>query len=256
MRFDEMKYLIFGGDYKINDKITVRNPTLKEISEFGELNYVILVNYITMRPYDDMVCLWDHGIDYEDLTNYDMFLRNVKAPGMTVDKTSILFGDLNFENYEIAVNKQNDEIILTDGTSVIDRSIYQQIVDFVRFINFIDAEIFNEIKPSSLSTKKYLIERMRKKQAFNAKKEFKYHIANITSALVNRSNTNLTYQSARDLHISQLYDSFYRIMKDDNVHFVKQGIYGGTISSKDVDNSTLEWFGAIAKQRKEIEKER
>lgn len=59
MRFDELKYLICGRDYKINDKITVRNPTIGEISDFGELNYVILVNYITMRPYDDMVCLWD-----------------------------------------------------------------------------------------------------------------------------------------------------------------------------------------------------
>jgi len=254
MRFDEMKYLVFGKDYVINDKITVRNPTLGEISDFGEMNYVILVNYITMRPYDDMVCLWDSGIDYEEVTNYDMFLRNVKAPGMNVDRTKILFGDLNFEDYEIAINEQNDEVILTDGVSVIDRFIYQQIVDFVRFINFIDTENPNEIKPGSLATKKYLIERMRKKQQFNAKKEYKQHIASITSALVNRSNTNLTYKSAEDLHISQLYDSFYRIMKDDNAHYVRQAIYGGTISSKDVDNSTLEWFGSIAKQNKEKER--
>lgn len=174
---------------------------------------------------------------------------------MTVDKTSILFGDLNFENFEIAINEQNDEVILTDGISIIDRSIYQQIVDFVRFINFIDTENPNEIKPGSLATKKYLIERMRKKQEFNAKKEFKQHISNITSALVNRPNTNLTYKSAQDLHISQLYDSFYRIMKDDNAHYVRQAIYGGTISSKDVDNSILEWFGNIAKQNNK-EKER
>lgn len=254
MRFDEMKYLVFGKDYVINDKITVRNPTLGEISDFGEMNYVILVNYITMRPYDDMVCLWDSGIDYEEVTNYDMFLRNVKAPGMNVDRTKILFGDLNFEDYEIAINEQNDEVILTDGVSVIDRFIYQQIVDFVRFINFIDTENPNEIKPGSLATKKYLIERMRKKQQFNAKKEYKQHIASITSALVNRPNTNLTYKSAEDLHISQLYDSFYRIMKDDNAHYVRQAIYGGTISSKDVDNSTLEWFGSIAKQNKEKER--
>ena len=173
---------------------------------------------------------------------------------MTVDKTGILFGDLNFENYEIAINEQNEEVILTDGTSVIDRAIYQQIVDFVRFINFIDAESPNDIKPGSLATKKYLIERMRKKQKFNAKKEFQQHISNITSALVNRPNTNLTYQSAGDLHISQLYDSFYRIMKDDNAHYVRQAIYGGTISSKDVDNSMLEWFGSIAKQNKEKER--
>lgn len=256
MRFDEMKYLVFGRDYKINDKIIIHNPTLGEICDFGELNYVILVNYITMRPYDDMVCLWDHGIDYEDLTNYDIFLRNVKAPGMTVDKTSILFGDLNFENFEIAVNEQNEEVVLTDGTTVIDRGIYQQIVDFVRLINFIEAESANEIKPGSLATKKYLIERMRKKQEFNAKKEFKQNIANITSALVNRPNTNLTYKSAEDLHISQLYDSFYRIMKDDNAHYVRQAIYGGTISSKDVDNSMLEWFGTITKQNRDKEKER
>lgn len=254
MRFNELKYLVMGKDYKINDNIIIHNPTLGEISEFDEMNYVILVNYITMRPYDDMVSLWDHGIDYEDLTDYDIFIRNVKAPGMTPEKTSILFGDLDFSEYEIAINEQNDEVVLTNGVNTIDRGIYQQIVDFIRFINFIETDNPNEIKPGSLSTKKYLIKRMRKKQEFNAKKEFKQNIASLASAIVNSPNTSLTYNDVENMHIGQLYDSFYRNLKRDNAHYVRQAIYGGTVSSKDVDNSVLEWFGSISKQSKEKER--
>ncbi len=254
MRFDELKYLIFGNDFKINDNIIIHNPTLQEISDFGEMNYVILINYVTMRPYDDMVSLWDHGIDYEELTDYDIFLRNMKAPGMTKDKTSILFGDLDFTEYEIAINPQNNEVVLTNGVNMIDKGIYQLIVDFIRFINYIDTDNPNEIKPGSLGTKKYLIKRMRKKQEFNAKKEFKQNIANIASAIINMPNTSYSYKDVENLHIAQLYDSFYRILKRDNSHYVRQAIYGGTISSKDVDNSVLEWFGSISKQNKEKER--
>lgn len=256
MQLDELKYLILGQDYKINDKIIVHNPTIAEISEFGEFNYLALINYIVMRPYDDMVNLWDEGIDYETVSDFELFIRNVLSLGFTPKYSSILFGDLDFGTFTVGVNPQNEELIITNGEVVIDRNIYQQIVDYVRFINYIDSEIQNEIKPGSLATKKYLIKRMRRKQEFNAKKEPKQHIANLVSSLVNIPNTNYSYEGVMELHISQLYDSFYRVMKRDGSHYVKQAIYGGTINPKDIDNSVLEWFGSISKQNKDKEKER
>jgi len=255
-QLDELKYLILGQDYKINDKVIIHNPTIAEISDFGEFNYLALVNYVVMRPYDDMVNLWDEGIDYETVSDFELFIRNVLSLGFTPEYSRLLFGDLNFSTFNVGINPQNEELMITDGDVIIDRNVYQQIVNYVRFINYIDSEIQNEIKPASLATKKYLIKRMRRKQEFNAKKEPKQHIANLVSSLVNIPNTNYSYEGVMGLHISQLYDSFYRIMKRDNSHYVKQAIYSGTINPKDIDNSVLEWFGSISKQKKENEKER
>lgn len=247
MQLDELKYIISGDDYVINDKLVIHNPTIGEIKEFGEFNYVAMVNYIIMRPYDDMVALWDQGIDYETVTDFEMFIRNMKSPDMNPDVSKIFFGDLDFRNFEVTINPANDELILYDGETIIDRYIYYQIVDFIRFINYIDSDNPNEIKPGSESTKKYLIKRMRKKQEFNAKKIPKQNIASIVSSVINVPNTAYTYESVKALHIGQFYDCFYRIIKRDNSHYVKQAIYAGTISSKDVDSSTLEWFESISK---------
>ncbi len=254
-QLDELKYLVFGEDYIINDKLRIHNPTIGEIAAFGEFNYMALINSVVMRPYDDMVNLWEQGIDYETVTDYDLFIRNMKSPEMVPKMTEILFPSIDFRKFEVTINPQNDEVVLFDGKCIIDKNIYYQIVDFVRFIHYIDSEIVNEIKPGSESVKKYLIKRMKKKQEFNAKKPLKQNIANIASALCNTENTAIGYDNIKDCHISQMYDSFYRVLKRDACKNINHAIYGGVVSSKDIDSSSLEWYGSIAKQNNK-EKER
>lgn len=250
---DEMKYLVFGDDFITSNGITVHQPTIEEIKEFGELNYLALINLILMRPYDDMVNLWEQGIDYEEISDFDIFARNVLDLNQSISK--ILFGNLNFQEFKPEFSLQNGDMILSNGDKIIDRGIYSQIVDFVRLIHFIPNDDPSEIKPANLGVKKYLIKRMKRKQEFNAKKPPKHNLTNIISALINLADFPYSYHSIGDLRIGQLYLSFYRILKHDNSHYIKQAIYSGTISSKDVDSSTLEWFGSITKQN-EIQKEK
>ncbi len=244
-QLDELKYLNFGEDFITSNGIRIRNPLISEIKEIGEFRYLALVNTIIMRPYDDMVNLWDSGIDYETVREYEIFVRNVL--GLPQEITQILFGDLDYSKFKISANPTNGDAVITDGQVIIDEAIYQQIADYIRFIHFIEKDDPNEIKPANLGTKKYLIKRMRRKQERNTKKQPTQHLANIVSSMVNESNFPYDYSTVGDLHIGQLYNSFYRIMKHDNSKYIKQAIYGGTISSKDVDNSVLEWFGTIAK---------
>lgn len=250
-QLNELSYLNFGDDFVTTNGIIVRNPLISEIKEIGEFRYLTLVNMVIMRPYDDMVNLWDSGIDYEEITDYEIFMRN--TIGLPKQATEILFGDLDFSKMRIIPNPSNGNPVMSDGKIIIDEMIYNQIVDFIRFIHFIDKESSDEIKPGNLGTKKYLIKRMRRKQEKNAKKPPVQHLSNIISSLVNDSNFPYNYSTVRDLHIGQLYNSFYRIVKHDNSNYIKQAIYGGTISSKDIDNSVLEWFGTIAKHNNKKE---
>lgn len=250
---DEMKYLVFGDDFVTGNDIVIHQPTIREIHEFGAMNYLSLVNLIIMRPYDDMVSLWKQGIDYEEISDYDLFIRNMK--NIEPEVSQLFFGNLDFRKLYLKINPQNGEVILTNGDIIIDRGIHAQIVRFIRFIHFIPEDDPMEIKPANLSVKKYLIKRMEKKQKYNAKKPPKQNLSNIISALVNISDFPYNYETVGDLHIGQLYSSFYRILKHDNSHYIKQGIYGGTIRGKDVDSNSLEWFGAITKQT-DIQKEK
>ena len=48
---DELK-LYIGDDYVINDKIKVKQPTIRQIAEFGERDLFSVVHTITAIPSD------------------------------------------------------------------------------------------------------------------------------------------------------------------------------------------------------------
>ena len=65
---DDLK-IFRGGDYEINSKITLHQPTLGEISDYGEKEYFGLVRSICSTPAD-------HKVDiYENLGIYSMIAQ-------------------------------------------------------------------------------------------------------------------------------------------------------------------------------------
>ena len=77
---------------KITDKIILKTPTLSEIVDLGESNYLELVHTFTATTMDDniIVSLTDAGIDFNHITNFQLF--------MLLIGTGIKGADLLFEN--------------------------------------------------------------------------------------------------------------------------------------------------------------
>ena len=86
--------LYFGDDYAINDKILIRQPTMGEIVEYGEQEYFSMAHMISSISSDFKPELTDMGLDYEKITDIEMFY--IATRNMPVDKTRILFGELEF----------------------------------------------------------------------------------------------------------------------------------------------------------------
>ena len=73
---DELKIYFRGYEYKVNDGITMISPTIGDIIEFGENEYFSTVHYLTCIPSDMMSTLWDMGIDWEELDDFDLFISD------------------------------------------------------------------------------------------------------------------------------------------------------------------------------------
>ena len=56
--------MYYGDDVKITDKITVTQPTVMQIKNFGEKDYFNAVYNLTSVGADLKWQLWDMGIDY------------------------------------------------------------------------------------------------------------------------------------------------------------------------------------------------
>lgn len=245
MNYDELKHIIGGDDYEVSNGIIIRNPLIKEIKEFGQFNYLGLIQYITMRAYDNAVELWDNGINYQEVPDFVMFVNNMR--NASPELTRIMFGDLDFTKFEVGVNEQNGELIFTNSEFVIDEAIYREMMKFVRGIHYLDEKV--EYDMANMTGIKFLIERMRRKQRRNAKKEPQPFLSNLISSMVCRADFPYDFNTIMDLHISQLYNGFYRTNKSDTAKYLTQAIYAGTVSKKDIATSLLTWYGDLEKSR-------
>ena len=66
-------------EFTCTNGLKLKNYTVEDIvglkdDGLGENSYFKLLNLFIVRPYDMKVTLWDSGIDYIDLQNYDIFI--------------------------------------------------------------------------------------------------------------------------------------------------------------------------------------
>ena len=235
--FDQLRHIIRGEDYRINQFINIHNPTLREVCDFGESEYTALVGALTARPYDLMVQLDDAGINYMDVSDYQVFLD--VFPSLSLEQSRILLGDLSPSSYQIAVHNETKRVVLInpETQSIIDEAIYIDMVNFVRKIHYIDEKI--EFDAGNETTRKYLIKRARKKQKKNNGQVQSSVYSDMISALVNTPGCKYDYSSIFNLTISQFYNSFLRVNKLKALDNTLHGVYAGTISYNDLNKSDL-----------------
>ena len=65
--------LLYKDNYTINEDIVICIPTVREVLQ-DEDNYYGLVYSLTSMPIDRMVQLDDLGIDFTQISDYDLFL--------------------------------------------------------------------------------------------------------------------------------------------------------------------------------------
>ena len=63
-----------GKDFVINDKIQIHQPTLGEIADWGEQKYFSFVQSFTATPTDLKYILSLSGVDWNTISDYELFL--------------------------------------------------------------------------------------------------------------------------------------------------------------------------------------
>lgn len=91
--------IYFGDPYPITDKITLYQPSIDEIIQYGENEFwAVLYMFIGNSTYRRLF-LWEIGVDWNKVSDYELFCNLVRM--LPIEKTRILFGDINFEGFEL-----------------------------------------------------------------------------------------------------------------------------------------------------------
>lgn len=237
LEYDYFKHIICGEDYQVNNVITIHNPTLREISEFGEDKFNLALFLLTRRPYDVAVELDDEGINYQKLSEFELFLK--VATDIPSSLSGILIDNVDFTKCYVTQNVENGFYNLKneDGTVLMDAVIYQDIQYYLRWLYFMPLKI--EYDMGNEMGRKFLIDRMRRKRKKAAKEKHVSQLYSICSYLINNNNFKYNYNTISDITLSQLYESYYRISQNAEANNIIYGAYSGNIDLSKIKNKNI-----------------
>ena len=238
---ENKKSLLNATSVDIVPNLSIRIPTVGEILE-DEDKYYGIVSSLTATPFQYMVQLDDIGIDYTQITDYQLFM--MLFPMYAKSDLSLLFSDLDTSDFGIYINQQdNSQVIYSPNNNIIiDELIYNDLADTIRKIN-----LFEKVKskPGNESARKYLLEKERKKQKRNAKKPKEPYLEKLVIALVNTSEFPYNYETCMDLSIYKFNQSFKQIQQKITFDNTMIGVYAGTVdTSKMTNKDVLSWISS------------
>lgn len=230
--------LLYKSEYKINEFIQVRIPTVGDVLDHED-DYYSMVSMLTAMPIDMMVQLDDIGIDFTKINEYELFILMFNA--LRGRDTSLIFGELDLKSFKPVINPQNNMLVLRDKDTgaTIDRAIQWQIAAALRKIHHLKRD---NRKPINSETKDYLIERARTKMRRNRNKTTDSQLEELIVALVNTEQFHYGFERTRELSIYQFNESVHQVIKKIDYDNRMHGIYSGTVSAKDLSQDDLNWL--------------
>ena len=188
-RNDELK-IYRGEDFVVSKHIVLHQATLNEICDYGERDYYSMIYNFTATPQSLKVQLWDMGIDYTEITPYQLFYQLLYKM-YSQEKTSIIFGDLDFTKFQVMQRKDDESIFLYQEVPVGD--IYNLEYEFVyHFSNLLDASRFVGCEVDDL------IEELSKSNKYN---NFIFSNVQLESIIIDEFTYNVIMDYLRQVHI-------------------------------------------------------
>ncbi len=271
-------FLQSGRALPVTSEISFRHPTLREIfdldQEHGglyskELYYAMCSLFLT-DPYLYMVYLDDRGLDYEDVSPFQLFLLLLadhqaalqelanqcsaeeyqKALEQDIYRRAFrfFFGIDNF--YVAKISGEGREAVgYGSGKFLFDQVSYLYIYEFVKAINGIQDG--DRIHPEDAYAKQVLIEdererrkrEARRRQEDSGDKNSQSRLGNLISAATWACPGGITPFNRGDLHIYDLVDAVRRSDRLLQYNHTLTGLYAGTLDRKGLDLSSLHWAG-------------
>ena len=233
---DELQ-LYFGDDFVINEHIKIRQPSIGDVISYGEAEYFSMVHTFTAIPSDMKSQLWDMGLDWTEVEDFELFM--MLAQTLTSDRTSILFGPLDFSKLRPFRNNQNGDIVLADKDTgvVVDKMIYLRMMTYLRKLHNITPKVE---KAANKITKKVLIDEDRMKKRLAKEKPFKSYLLPLISSV--KVKQGYTKDYVRKMGLYEFFDDVARMQLINNADHLLSGVYAGTIDMTKINKSELNWM--------------
>lgn len=245
-RFDfDLLGLYFMKPYKLMCGLTVHQPTIGDIVEFGEKEFFTILNAFISNTTSYRLLLWENGVDWNKVKDFELFSTLIRA--LDKDSTKLLFWDIDFSKLEAfpleTVDPDACPFVLKDvhtGLEINEYS-YFELADYLRTM----FDIWPKIeKTRRKSTKEAIIEEEKINRATAKKQGVKQQsvLMPLISGCVNHPGFKYSASELKAVGIYQFMDSVRRIGAYEQSVALLHGGYGGFADLSKVDKSLLDFM--------------
>lgn len=226
-----------GEPYVINDKLSVLQPNIRDVLNFGERQYFQIVSTLCSTSSNMKSQLADAGVDWETVEDFQMFM--MLAPSLSKEQTYLVLGNIDLSKFKIFENKENGEPVMVDQENdiIIDRLIYLRIVEYLRKVHGLK-RAYDRTK--SRFVHDMAIETEREEMEINAKKPYKSFLWPLISSI--KARQGYTKKYVLDMQIYELVHEASRLQIIVQSDALLKGAYSGMMDTKKIDKKQFDWM--------------
>lgn len=260
MAIDELK-LLRGKPIKISDLLIIKQPTIDEVTDFGESNFMNVFWLMCSSAWDMPSVFADQGINFMSVSDWEFFLQTVH--NLTQKDTELILGELDFSKLQPVMKTEEDgtqKIILVNlqeytynnidyppGRFIIDENIYTELIAYIReMIGF----VHKGRKAGNAATAKILIMDDRRSREKSDGKPYESMYHNGIISLVNTEEFPYTYETAFSLTIYQFTKSLIQIQGKKQACALLQGSMSGFVDTSGISSESFQWMYSKEKYTK------
>lgn len=238
---DKLK-LLSGEPIEVCEGITLYQPNLHQIKEFGEQEFFNVFWQLCSAAWDMPAFFDDLGIDFMKVSDWEYF-RSI-ACSLSKDQTSLIFGDLDFSQFQQYVMKnpesEEEQIVMAreDGM-IITEEMYRQFIPYVQeMIGF----VHKGRKAANKATAKILVMEDKKERDRNKDKEYESMLFDAIISLVNTEEFSYTYKTVFELTVFQFMKSLTQIQGKKAACALYQGSMSGMVDTSSIPSIDFSWM--------------
>lgn len=235
--------------FEVNAHIAIRLPTVGEIIEYDTRLYYSMVSTLVSIPSDMKSFLFDAGIDYEEISDFDLFIMLSRS--YTEDNLKILFLDptdnspLDFSKFELLKNPNTNQIFIgnPEKDQIIDELAYLKIVNYLRKAHFLKTKVE---KAANKTTKRILIDLDREDREKNKDKPQEDYLKNLISSMMRYPGFKYKSNELRECCIYEFMDTVMGSQIYIQSTALLQGSYSGMIDTSKINKKEFDWTRSVS----------
>jgi len=234
--------IYFGDDFVVSEDIVVKQPSIGDIIEYGEREYFSMINTICAIPSDMKSQLWDAGFDWEELTDFQLFMSLTKS--LPVDMTRIILGDLDLSQMEQGYNQETEQLVLYNPETevVIDEYVYLKMVSYLRLIHGIKPKVE---RAANKTTKEILIQLDRDKIAKAMREPYKSQLKMLISAMMRYPGFKYKKNELKECGLYEFMDTVQGAQIYVSTNALLHGMYSGFVDTKKINKKDFNWLREV-----------